>query len=83
MGWSVVLAIEGRFQADVQGEVIDRATHLGVRYYPAAVEGRIASPEGPFGRIEHLHHRAIATNQGVVAHLIFIAGMGRHEGVDG
>ena len=82
MGWSVVLTIEGRFQADVQGEVINRASHLGVRYNPAAVEGRIASPKGPFGRIEHLHHRAIATNQGVVAHLIFIAGMGCYEGVD-
>lgn len=47
-----------------------------------AVEGRIARPEGPAGRVEHLDHLALESDQRVVAHLILIAGVGGDEGVD-
>ena len=83
VGRVAVFPVEGRFQADVQGEIVDRAAHLGIGLYPATIEGGIARTKGPLGWIEHLHDRPILSNQAVVAHLVLIAGMGCSEGVNG
>ena len=83
VGWVAVLPVEGRFQADVQGEIVDRAAHLGIGLDPATIKSRIARTKGPLGWIEHLHDRTILTNQAVVADLVLIAGMGGSEGVNG
>ena len=46
------------------------------------MEGGVTGTEGALGRIHGVHHCPIQADQGVVAHLVIVVGMGGLEGVD-
>ena len=78
----LIFTVHRCFEAEMQGEVVDRATHLGIGDHPDPVEGGIAGTEGPLHRVDHLDDLTALTDQGVIADLVVIIGVGGDEGVD-
>ena len=78
-----IFTIDRGLQADVQCEIVDTPLHRTVGHSPFTQERGKPSPIGPLQRIHKINHLAVQTDQGVIADLVLVPGMGCLECVDG
>ena len=75
--------IGGRHQADVEGNVVDRATAAGLGLQGEIAKGRLPGAVGTVGIGHHAVTIPIGANHKVVTHLIGICRVGSAEQVEG